>query len=191
MIDSRRNWQLASILIFTLSVWAITLIAFTYPYIIDQLGLVPRDTTRWWGIVTMAFVHGDMAHLIANTAPLLVLLFLLQVRCSDTFLGLWFSSMVLAGVLLWACGRSGLHIGASGLVFALFGIHIANGIFNRTLIDVLIAIVVGFAYWGMLAGVLPTQSGVSWEGHLLGLIAGIVCSWLFRKRTQQPEEIPG
>jgi len=31
-----------------------------------------------------------------------------------------------------------------------------------------------FAYGGLLWGVLPVSSHVSWEGHLCGLVAGIL-----------------
>ena len=186
MNPSRRKSQISAILGFTVCVWAVSIAGFVYPVVIDQLALAPREPAQWWGVASMVFVHGDLAHLLANTAPMLVLLFLLQVRCADTFLGLWLSSLLVSGVLLWLAGRTGLHIGASGLVFALFGIHLANGVFNRTLMDVAIALIVGFAYWGMLAGVLPTQNGVSWDGHLAGLIAGILCSWFFRRRARAP-----
>jgi membrane associated rhomboid family serine protease len=33
------------------------------------------------------------------------------------------------------------------------------------------------AYGGMIIGVLPGQSAVSWQGHLFGFIAGILGAW--------------
>ena len=33
-------------------------------------------------------------------------------------------------------------------------------------------------YGGLLWGVLPLQARVSWEGHLVGLLAGILAAWL-------------
>jgi hypothetical protein len=36
---------------------------------------------------------------------------------------------------------------------------------------------VAFAYGGaLLSGVLPTQTGVSWDGHLLGGVAGFLAA---------------
>ncbi|MFM2410558.1 MAG: hypothetical protein RL481_1386, partial [Pseudomonadota bacterium] len=50
----------------------------------------------------------------------------------------------------------------------------------------LIAIGVAFVYGGMIYGVLPTQSGISFESHLFGAIAGVVAAYtLTRKPPQQ------
>lgn len=164
--------------------WSISIAGFFYPDLTQSLALIPREEAQWWGVLSLVLVHADFAHLLANSAPLAVLLFLLVLRNIQSFFGLWLLSMLVAGLFLWFVGRSGLHVGASGLVFALFGVHLANGLFNRTLLDVVVAAVVGVAYWGMLAGLLPNQPGVSWEGHLTGLIAGVFASWVLRRRQQ-------
>ena len=179
-----RKWQLIAILFFLAATWTTSFAGFLNPDLTQSLALIPRSGEQWWGVLSLVLVHADFAHLLANSAPLAVLLFLLVLRNIQSFFGLWLLSMLLAGLFLWLVGRSGLHVGASGLVFALFGVHLANGVFNRTLLDVVVAAVVGVAYWGMLAGLLPNQPGVSWEGHLTGLIAGVLSSWVLRRRQQ-------
>jgi membrane associated rhomboid family serine protease len=57
-----------------------------------------------------------------------------------------------------------------------------RGIFTRRVGQVLIGVVVLFFYGGALYGVLPTQEGVSWQGHLFGAIGGGLAAWWFANR---------
>ena len=66
--------------------------------------------------------------------------------------------------------------GASGLVFGYFGFLVAIGIYERSVSGLAIASITLFYYGGLILGVLPTDSFVSWEGHLFGLCAGILAA---------------
>ena len=90
-----------------------------------------------------------------------------------------------AGFGLWLFGRSGAHIGASGLVFALFGLLLANAVFRRGVVDILIGVGVALGYWGLLFGLFPTETRVSWDGHLIGFVGGILTSWLLSRRDRR------
>ena len=85
---------------------------------------------------------------------------------------------MVGGSAVWVLGRTAIHVGASGLVFGYFGYLVANGWFDRRPLSILAAIAVVVLYGGLVFGVLPTQSFVSWEAHLFGLIAGVVSAWL-------------
>ncbi|MGB5599836.1 MAG: rhomboid family intramembrane serine protease, partial [Thiothrix litoralis] len=87
---------------------------------------------------------------------------------------------VLGGLLLWLFGRGhSLHIGASGLVFGLAVFLIVSGILEKRTVPLLVSIFVAFTYGTtLLAGILPWQQGVSWDGHLFGGIAGGLVAWL-------------
>jgi len=37
------------------------------------------------------------------------------------------------------------------------------------------------AYGGILKGILPTSTAISWESHAAGLVAGIVLAWIGSK----------
>ena len=79
----------------------------------------------------------------------------------------------------------------SGLVFGYFGYLIARAWYTRSLVAVLIAVVIAVLYGGILLGVLPFfQEGVSWEGHLTGLIAGALAARLMWKENQPEEPEP-
>ena len=43
---------------------------------------------------------------------------------------------------------------------------------------VLLSLVLGGVYGSMLWGVLPLRAGVSWEGHLFGLVGGMLAAYL-------------
>ena len=85
----------------------------------------------------------------------------------------------LGGLLLWlfAFGSDEIHIGASGWVFGLFGYLVANAWFERRPISILTALV-AIALYGttVLFGFLP-RTGVSWEGHLFGAVAGVIAAY--------------
>ena len=86
--------------------------------------------------------------------------------------------IVIGGVGVWCFGRSAYHIGASGLVFGYFGYLVALGIYERSIGTVAVAFLTLFYYGGIIFGVLPSDSFVSWEGHLFGLFGGIAAARL-------------
>ena len=44
-----------------------------------------------------------------------------------------------------------------------------------------IALVVAFAYGGVVWGLLPIQPGVSWESHVFGAVVGTIVAFYYRK----------
>jgi membrane associated rhomboid family serine protease len=74
-------------------------------------------------------------------------------------------------------------LGASGWVFGLWGLIIADGWFERSLSAFLIGLIVILAYSGMAWGLLPDDT-ISFEAHLGGLIAGVLYSALSHRKTQ-------
>ncbi len=149
---------------------------------LEQLGLVPRDMGGLVGIVTMPFLHKDWSHILSNTAPLAVLLALLSGSRADSSKVVVMTS-ILGGILLWLFGRNSLHIGASLLVFGLAAFLIVSGFLEQRTLHLLISVVVLVFYGGsLLGGIMPWQKGVSWEGHLLGGVAGAVIAWFTVKR---------
>ncbi|MCB0084942.1 MAG: rhomboid family intramembrane serine protease, partial [Caldilineaceae bacterium] len=73
-------------------------------------------------------------------------------------------------------GVNTLHLGASGIVFGYLGYLLTRGYLERSGPAILLALVALFLYGGIIWGVLPIQNGVSWLGHLFGLIGGGVAA---------------
>ena len=92
--------------------------------------------------------------------------------------------------MLWLLGRDAAHIGASGVVFGIFGFLVARAFYERNLRSGLVALAVIAFYGTMIFGVLPQGGHVSWEGHLFGLVAGIVVArgaFLIEQRREEGE----
>lgn len=176
--------ELPLVALFIVAIWGVFFIDRVFP--LEQFGLIPRQLSGLTGIFTMPFLHANLQHIMNNTVPLTVLLLLLAGSRADSRLVVLLI-MVLGGLLLWLFGRSySLHIGASGLVFGLASFLMVSGLLERRLVPMLISVLVAFLYGtSLLAGLVPWQPGVSWDGHLFGGIAGAFVAWLLVKYKQQ------
>lgn len=157
-------------------VWGVSLFALLVaPQLVSLLAVVPRRLDGLPGVLGMPFVHDSLGHLMANTVPLIVFGLMLVVRGQRYFLGVALAVALLGGLALWAFGRNAMHIGASGVVFGLFGFLVVRGLYERRLTSIAVTVLVTFSYGAsMLIGIVPTTGPISWEAHLFGLLAGIV-----------------
>jgi len=138
-----------------------------------HLGIVPRTAGGLEGILLAPLLHASFRHLLANTVPLLILGSLISFRSPGTYVGITLAGTLTSGALVWLLARPGCHLGASGLVFCYFGFVLGQAWFHRTFVNILLALVCGLIYGGLIWGLSPFQSGVSWEAHAAGLLAGI------------------
>jgi membrane associated rhomboid family serine protease len=158
---------------------------------LDAFGIHPRTVLGLWGILFAPFLHANLAHLLANTVPFLVLGWLVALRrVRDFFLVAVVVSLV-GGLGVWLVGRPFAdYIGASGVVFGFLGFLLARGYFERSIEAILLSFVALFLYGGIIWGVLPAGNGISWEGHLFGLLAGIAAAYLLARRTPSAQLTP-
>jgi membrane associated rhomboid family serine protease len=92
---------------------------------------------------------------------------------------------VISGAAVWlVASPNTVHIGASGLVYGYAAFLIAWGLVTRRASSILVAVLVVLLYGGLVFGVLPTQEGISWQGHLFGAIGGIVMALVLSPRRQ-------
>ena len=172
------NWQ--GIVLLIAAMWVIFLVDRFLP--LERFGLIPRQVDGLIGILTMPFLHGDWPHLVNNTVSLIFLLVLLTGvrRQAGWIVG---QMVFMSGGLLWIFGRPAIHIGASSLVFGLIAYLIFSGWFEKRLTTMMIALLVGLFYGtSLLAGILPGQAGISWEGHLCGAGSGFVLARLTARK---------
>jgi membrane associated rhomboid family serine protease len=151
-----------------------------------QFGVRPHQLTSLPELFTSPLLHFGWAHLESNSGPLFVFGFLAAYRGVRKFLGLTLLIAVTSGLAVWVF-QSGdsLTVGASGLVFGYFGYVVLRGIFDRHLIDTLIGLVMAASFAYLLFGAVPgAPGGVSWLGHLGGLLGGLAGAWLFRDRGE-------
>ncbi|HZD11590.1 MAG TPA: rhomboid family intramembrane serine protease [Candidatus Binatia bacterium] len=157
---------------------------------LNRFGVWPREPLGLVGIILMPFLHGGLTHLAANSLPFLVLGGLVLWRGMRDFLLVTVLTTLLSGLLLWLLGSSrAVYIGASGLVFGYFGFLLFRGYFERSPQSLLVALVVVFFYGGLLFGVVPQHTGISWEAHLFGFLSGALCARL-QSRMPVSQEPP-
>ncbi|GGM41057.1 hypothetical protein GCM10012275_10060 [Longimycelium tulufanense] len=156
-------------------------------------GIKPLELSGLDGILFAPLLHLNWEHLGANTLPLVVLGFLAMSGGIAQFVAVLSVIWLASGIGTWLTGGPGTtHIGASGLIFGLFAYLLVRGFFNRSFLQILLAAALFFYYGYMLWGVLPTQGGISWQGHLFGAVGGVLAAWLVT-RSDKPKRpaLPG
>lgn len=130
---------------------------------------------EWWRIFTPILLHASIAHILFNMYALYQLGPAVEARFGRIpFLALYLAAAGVGGAFAYHFGGADdVLVGASGAVFGLFGLwlHAAykmrDTAFGRNLLSSLwISLLLNIA----LPFLIP---GISWQGHLGGLLAGI------------------
>jgi membrane associated rhomboid family serine protease len=188
MEKEEKNRWLSSVavpLLFVSLMWLVELCEKEFRLDFTSWGILPRTVSGLRGILAGPFIHGDWNHLINNSIPLLILGTALFYFYREVALRVGFLSFLLAGLYTWISARSAYHIGASGLVYALFGFLLISGFLRRYIPLIALSFLVAFLYGSLIWGVLPWKKEVSWEGHFWGLFIGIVLAIFYRKKGPQ------
>ena len=165
-------------------IWLLQIVNWADHYRLDvSYGIVPHNLGRLPEIFTAPFLHFSWDHIEGNSGPLFVFGLLAAYRGVVRFLGVTLVVAVTSGLAVWLFeGSNELTVGASGLIFGYFGYVLARGVIDRNLIDALAAVVMALSYAYILTVAIPGAPGVSWIGHLGGLIGGLASGWIFRSR---------
>ncbi len=169
-------------------IWALQVVNWADHYRLDySYGILPHDVARLPDIFTAPFLHFNWDHIEGNSGPLFVFGLLAAYRGVVKFLGVTLLVAITSGLAVWLFQGSGdLTVGASGLIFGYFGYVLARGVIDRNLIDALAAVVMALSYAYILTVAIPGTPGVSWVGHLGGLVGGLAAGWIFRTRRAAP-----
>ncbi len=143
------------------------------------LGIIPRRVIGLPGIVFAPFLHADFNHLFYNTIPLVVLTDFLLIQGISYFLSATLLILLISGSLIWLFGKSGIHIGASALITGYWSLLVSDIYQQGNLMALLLGGTCVYAFAGIFLGIFPQGRAVSWEGHLFGLMAGIITSYWF------------
>ena len=150
-------------------------------------GLATRELAGAWGIITSPLLHSGWPHLLSNSFPFLTLSGLLVFFYPRLWPRVLATLWIGTGVLVWTLGRPVVHIGASGVVYALAAFLAFSGFFRRDVKAIVVSLIVLFYYGGMVVGILPGQEGISWESHLLGLVMGVIGAYWYRGELEEHE----
>lgn len=169
--------------------WVLELVDYAGNGSLEQYGIRSRDFSDLPDIFSAPFLHANLDHIAANTLPFAILGLVAAVRGVGKFLLMNLIVIVIGGLGVWFFGPSNAEtLGASILVFGYFGYIVGRGVFERRLADTVIAVVVALFYWSILYGLLPNDQQISWQGHLFGLIGGLVSAYVLRRRRLPQRE---
>jgi membrane associated rhomboid family serine protease len=164
------------------AMWALELVDLVPGTDLDQWGIEPRTAHGLVGVAAAPFLHADLAHLLGNTVPFVVLGCVIAASGLERTVAVTAIVALVAGLGTWLSGPTNtVHIGASGIVFGYLSYLIVRGFFARHLGQVAVGLVVVLFYGSLLWGLLPAP-GISWQGHLFGAIGGVLAAWILHAR---------
>lgn len=175
-------WPLFSVVLLWIVFWA----EVRFKLNLTEYGIYPRTFSGLRGILFSPFLHGDIQHLYNNSIPLFLLIAAMRFFYRRQTLAVLGYGILLSGFLTWVIGRESYHIGASGLIYVLVSFIFFKGIQTKYYRLVALSLTVIVMYGGMIWYVFPNvQEGISWEGHLAGLITGYVFSLMIKTPEYQ------
>jgi membrane associated rhomboid family serine protease len=180
---------IAIIILNVLVYLGVNIAAFNGSNLIPYLGLYGSWSglvVRPWTLITYMFTQADFMHLLTNMLTLYFFgSFLIRVAGTRNFLLIYFAGGIIGG--LFVLGLSSPYvatIGASGAVFALGGAlaivapKVSVFIFPIPVpMPLWIAVAIGFL-------ILLPFSFISWQGHLGGLVFGLLAGLYLRHRLK-------
>lgn len=175
--------------ILILLIWIIKLTEVGLNVSFAEYGLLPQTLIGLRGILFSPLLHADWAHLSTNTVPLFILtaglMYYYAKKAPIIFTLCW----LVTGLWVWIFAKdTGIHIGASGVVYALATFHFTSGILRREPRMMAFSMLVVFLYGGLVWGVMPEffpEKNISWQSHLLGGLAGILIAFGYRSDGPQ------
>ena len=179
------NYMYKVPLLLVFVMWFVYWVEIRFDFNFTNLGIYPRTGKGLVGVLTGPFIHGDTKHLFNNSIPVFVLLLALFYFYEAIAFKVLLWGALLTGVGTWLIGKQAYHIGMSGVVYLLFGFIFLSGVIRKHFRLIAVSLGVIFLYGSMFWYVFPIKNGISWEGHLSGLLVGVSFAWFFRKLGPQ------
>lgn len=167
--------------------WSVYLLDYSSGQEFYQYGIHPRTLNGLIGVITSPMIHSqeDLKHILSNSLPFAVLLASLihfyKTISARVLLLIW----LFGGLMTWVIARENYHIGMSGVIYGLVGFLFTSGALRKYKPLMGLSLFVVFLYGSLIWGIFPMETKVSWEGHLSGLIVGVITAVIFRKQGPQ------
>jgi membrane associated rhomboid family serine protease len=175
-------------ILYVVGIWFVYWVEIYFNTNFNKYGVLPRDLIGLRGVVFTHFIHSDANHLFNNSIPLFVLLLSTFYFYRDVAYKVLIFGGLLSGLLTWGIARDSYHIGASGIVYLLFSFIFFSGIIRKHYRLVALSLIIIFLYGSMIWYVLPIKDGMSWEGHLSGLLMGLFFAVFYRNKGLTKKE---
>lgn len=163
--------------------WLVKIIEWQFSISFSSFGVRPLQVSGLPGILFSPLLHADFKHLFSNSLPFLFLGGMLYYFYKEAATPVLLLSWVFTGLLVWLMARRSVHIGASGVVYALATFHFVSGLIRRNpglmAVSMLVIFLYGSMVWGIFPQFFPGQN-ISWESHLSGILTGLVFALWFK-----------
>ena len=176
----------------TFCLWGITIIDQNTPNwnLTLNYGIKPKIISGILGIFTAPLIHINYSHLIGNTLPFMALAGMVLMNGRRKFIFTSIFSALFAGIGIGVFGAAGsIHTGSRTLIFSYLGFLLIQAWLVRSILTGFLAILSISLYGTLLLTLLINQDGISWHGHLFGLLGGLISAILItsspakKKRT--------
>lgn len=185
-ILNRENLLFQKSVVFTIAIilllWLVKSLETAFWGSIAHLGVYPRTLEGTIGIIASPLIHGSFQHLLANSLSWLLLGVFFFFFYDRIALKVILILYPLVGFLVWIFGRDAYHIGFSGILFGVASFILISGFIRQNISALVLSFSVLVLFGGMFYGVLPTNSNISWEAHLMGMSSGLVLALVFRNQ---------
>jgi membrane associated rhomboid family serine protease len=159
--------------------------------------IIPLNPEGLKGILLSPLLHGSTEHILGNSVPMVVLMFLLYQFYPKIANKIFFMGWLAVGMLVWLLPPIDIFtgeyryicvIGASGLVYVLAFFLFFSGIFRWNMKLLTISLLVVLYYGGLIWGIFPEEffsklsepSKISWQAHLSGAIMGSLLAFMYK-----------
>lgn len=141
---------------------------------LNSFGILPRHLDHLSGIFFTPFLHVNFSHILNNSIMFIILSLIISLYNEKIYLYSVGFIMIVSGLMTWLFSPTAYVIGASGIVFGLFGAVFGIAFYSRKIFFILTGLFLAYVYgYSMYAGLIP-QEGISYVGHISGLIAGFL-----------------
>jgi membrane associated rhomboid family serine protease len=183
-----------------LAIWLVQAVNAADGYRLDgDLGLTARSLGSLPHIIAVPFLHASVEHIESNSVPLAVTTFLVALDGLRRYAYVTALIVVVGGLGYWLLGPSNeTMVGASGLIFGYLGYLVVRGFFAQSLWQGAWQLVLGVAvavyYQWTLVLLYPSAEvntmHISWQGHLAGLLSGILAAIALGRRPSSAAAAP-
>lgn len=174
--QTKHNFQFLGIILIV--IWSVFFITRFIDNRLLLLGIIPRKLRGLAGIFFSPFLHVNFNHIFFNSIPLIVLSNFILIDSILYYSVVTVLIIFISGLATWCFAKPGLHVGASGLITGYWGLLVSNIFQHGTLTTIMLGLISLYYFAGIFLGVFPGKKGVSWEGHLFGLLAGFFTSYI-------------